>query len=693
MTFSSDRRRFLRTALQSAGAAATLSLLPPGMRKALALPAHQRTGTLEDIEHIVVLTQENRAFDHYFGSLRGVRGFADPHPIRLPGGKPVWHQPDGKGGSIAPFHPQASDLGMRFLEDLAHDWPSTHQAWHGGRHDQWVPAKGATTMAYLTREDIPYHYQLADAFTICDAYHCSVLGPTDPNRYYLWTGWVGNDGKGGGPVIDDAEAGYAWATFPETLERAGISWKVYQDIGPGLDGKHHWGWVNAPYVGNYGDNALLYFDQYRHAKPGNPLYDKARRGSNFLGGEDYLADLRHDVEANQLPSVSWIVSPEAFCEHPNWPANYGAWYIDQVLQALTANPAVWSRTALLLNYDENDGFFDHMAPPFAAWSEATGKSTVTTHGEYFAGDSHYHAGPYGLGVRVPMLVISPWSRGGWVCSEVFDHTSVIRLIEKRFGHDGNLAEPHISPWRRAVCGDLTSAFDFAHPNDHLPQLPTAGQYAPIDRKRHDDYKPEPPATQTLPRQEPGIRPARALPYALEVTPVTSSNEGELGLRFSNHGKAAAVLLLYSQGQDLAVRSYTVEAGKGLTDTLPLGADDRHDWAIHGPNGFLRRFAGRHGDRLLAQMLADAGKLHITLANQSGATRTLTLHDAYAPSRLVSRTLAPGAQTRIDIDASASFNWYDLAVRCTERPGFAVQWAGHLETGHDSVSDPALGATA
>jgi phospholipase C len=158
--------------------------------------------------------QENRAFDHYFGTLRGVRGYGDPRAVVLPSGKPVWYQPDGNG-YVLPFRPTAANLGLQFLEDTPHGWTDTHAAWNGGKYDQWVPNKGRTTMAHLARRDNPFHYALADAFTICDAYHCSLLGPTDPNRYHMWTGWVGNEGPGGGPVINNAEAGYDWSTYPD----------------------------------------------------------------------------------------------------------------------------------------------------------------------------------------------------------------------------------------------------------------------------------------------------------------------------------------------------------------------------------------------------------------------------------------------------------------------------------------------
>ena len=265
-----DRRRFL----QLAGGASALSLLPMSIARAASLPADRRTGTLDDVDHVVVLMQENRSFDHYFGTMRGVRGFGDPHPAVLPHGKSVWHQSDGTT-DVLPFRPDMDDLGLAFIQDLAHGWNDGHAAFNGGRYDGWVPAKTSTTMAHLQRADMPFHYALADAFTICDAYHCSLLGPTDPNRYHMWTGWVGNDGRGGGPVITNDELGYDWTTYPERLEAAGVSWKIYQDQGTGLDGPGSWGWTSDPYIGNYGDNSLLYFDRYRTADPGSALYEKA----------------------------------------------------------------------------------------------------------------------------------------------------------------------------------------------------------------------------------------------------------------------------------------------------------------------------------------------------------------------------------------------------------------------------------
>ena len=696
-----DRRTFLRFLTSAAASAA----LPASINKALAIPAHSRTGTIEDVEHIVFLMQENRAFDHYFGTLRGVRGYGDPRPALLPNGKPVWFQPDGSG-FLLPFRPDAVDLGLQFLEDTPHGWSDTHAAWNGGKYDRWIPSKGRTVMAHLTRRDIPFHYALADAFTVCDAYHCSFLGATDPNRYHMWTGWVGNDGRGGGPVINNAEAGYDWSTYPERLERAGISWKIYQDIGVGLDAAGFWGWTDDPYIGNYGDNSLLYFHQYQNTAPGDPLYEKARRGTNIaVPGtpfEALFADLRDDVRHKRLPRVSWIVAPEAFSEHGNWPANYGAWYISQVLDALTSDPEVWSKTALFVTYDENDGFFDHLVPPTPPRSPSEGRSTVEAGDEIFAGGPGNASGPYGLGIRVPMIVVSPWSKGGWVCSELFDHTSLIRFIERRFAprHSG-LIETNITAWRRAICGDLTSAFDFEKPNAAPVALPDTAAYEPLDHERHADYVPTPPVHQSLPQQEPGLRRARALPYQLDARGTVA--HGELRLDFENTGKAGACFQVRSGNTSLGPWTYTVEAGKSLSDTWNVARTDqgRYDLSVFGPNGFLRTFRGslspQASAKLDVDMRCDPDELEIALriTNRAPLACRVSLANAYESDRdrdddRRGRSLRPGQSLEARFSLRASFGWYDIAIAVDTDANFLRRLAGHLENGKDSASDPAFG---
>jgi phospholipase C len=670
--------------------------LSSSITRAQAITAHTHNHSIKDVDHIVVLTQENRSFDHYFGTLNGVRGFSDPRAVRLPSGKAVWYQADG-ATEVMPFHPDVINPGMAFFPDPPHGWNDSHAAWNDGRYDKWVPAKGASAMSYLTRKDIPFHFALADAFTICDAYYCSLLGPTDPNRYHLWTGWTGNDGAGGGPVITNAEVGYDWMTFPERLQQANISWKVYQDAGVGLDANGFWGWTDDAFIGNYGDNSLLYFHQYQNALAGTPLADKARTGTNIAKQGSLFDQLRADVMGGRLPQVSYIAAPEAYSEHPNWPANYGAWYIAQIIDALTANPEVWSRTALFINYDENGGFFDHMVPPSPAHGAGEGLSTLSTANEYFAGDGAHVPGPYGLGVRVPMLVVSPWSRGGYVNSQVFDHTSVIRFIETRFAEEHpELVETNITPWRRAVVGDLTTAFDFVQPNAAFPRLPSTAAYLPTSKLRHPDDIIVAGAGAVLPRQERGVRRARALPYRLEARGMLAPMAQGFAIEFSNHGEATAVFQVRAAHADIAPRSYTVEAGKHLKDQWLLGAGGDYDLSVFGPNGFLRAFKGRmHGEQdALLEAHADCRHqgekvLSLRVANFGKLPAKVHVHDNYT-----SETFAGGLSPDDVMDrhhaCARHFGWYDLVITCSEDASFRWQFAGHIEDGRDSISDPTLG---
>ena len=701
---SSGRREFLKLASTAAAASA----FPASIARALAIPANDRTGSINDVEHVVFLMQENRSFDHYFGSMRGVRGFGDPRAVKLPSGKSVWHQPDASNpdGFVLPFRPDQPNLGLIFIEDVIHNWNDTHGAWNGGVYDGWIPNKGTTSMAYLTRKDIPYHYALADAFTVCDAYHCSLLGATDPNRYHMWTGWVGNDGDHKaphGPVINNAEVGYNWTTYPERLEQAGVSWKIYQDDGTGLDAPDFWGFTDNAFIGNYGDNALLYFLQYQNAANNSPLAQKARTGTDIrnTGFRGLFDILNSDIQNNRLPQVSWIVAPEAYTEHGNWPPNFGAWYVSQVLDALTANPEVWSKTVVFYMFDENDGFFDHIVPPTPPVSRNEGVSTVGTTNEVFEGvpgsdypPDKFVTGPYGLGVRVPMIVISPWSKGGWVNSQVFDHTSLIRFVERRFG----VMEPNITRWRRTVTGDLTSTFNFDSPNAAAVSLPSTASYQPADADveagtRFPDYVPPVPANQALPVQEPGTRPARALPYELHADGVVSG--GGVHVTLANTGKAGAAFhVRFEDGS--APKTYTVGAGDQTSDTIG-GGGATYDFGVYGPNGFLRTFAGGFaGDRANLEVKASYDKnaegIALTIRNEGQDAEKVSIFDAYT-GKTDKRTLHPGHTETVYAQLHKSFGWYDLTVKTAGDAGFARQLAGHVETGRPSVSDPAIGSAA
>jgi phospholipase C len=546
-------------------------------------PTTERTGTIMDVGHVVIFMQENRSFDHYFGTLRGVRGFNDPHPLPLPGGKPVWQQPrqDGSGTDVLPFHLDSGHSNAQHMGELDHSWKGSQELW--AHHDAWVPVKGELTMGYFTRDDLPFYYALADAFTIGDAYHASLFGPTNPNRMFLFTGTNGlTVGNHGPQAVDNRDDGnwtgdstrdkpdfipYDWTTYPERLQAAGISWKVYQEFD------------------NYGDNQLSSFAAFRGLSPDHELHQRARAmvpGSHADNAAGTNADLlveafAKDVKNGTLPQVSWIVAPYRFCEHPDGPPGYGEALTARLLEALKANPEVWSKTVFILNYDENDGFFDHVQPPLPAITRDLGLSTVITAGE------DYHGTPVGLGIRVPLLVASPWSRGGWVCSEVFDHTSIIRFLEARFG----VHEPNISPWRRAICGDLTSVFDFAHPDFSWPAgLPSAAELIRRTDSSRELPPPMPPQHQSMPEQEPGERPARPLGYRLEVNGRTVANGQVFELELINSGRLGACFIVYRNGK--TPRYYTVEAGKSLSDSWPIEPDGGR-LVVHGPGGFVREF--------------------------------------------------------------------------------------------------------
>ncbi|GJH01615.1 hypothetical protein CBA19C8_13680 [Paraburkholderia terrae] len=566
---SNSRRRFLKTAATSAGAAAAVTMLPESIRNALAVPANSRTGSIRDVEHIVVFMQENRSFDHYFGHMRGVRGYNDRFPIPLPNGKPVWYQPSKADPTkpVLPFHLNTQTTSAQCVGDLDHSWYKTHGAIDGGRYDQWPANKTDMTMGYHLRSDIPFHYALADAFTICDAYFCSLPGPTHPNRSYLMTGMVDPTGTKGGPLLDnndfvdgDVPPKYqllSWTTYPERLEAAGISWQIYQQ---GTDG-------SDPLNGNYGTNILQNFENFINAQPGSSLFQRAQTVRT-------IDALKADVQANRLPQVSWLCPPAAYSEHPKYTPAYGAEYTSQILDALTSNPEVWSKTVLFIMYDENDGFFDHVVPPQVATSRAQGLSTVTADGEIHDVVNPGRGGsytadnlPYGLGPRVPMTIVSPWTKGGFVCSQVFDHTSVIRFIESRFG----VHEPNITAWRRAVCGDLTTAFDFRTPDAKMPPLPDTSNYKSMaDNQCATQPAPTVPAVPgAIDPQETGIRFARALPYELHVNGKVDEKANSLTIEFGNTGSDATGSPSIKAGSSAPSTSAPARSASSSNVTVPL----------------------------------------------------------------------------------------------------------------------------
>jgi phospholipase C len=708
---STSRRRFLQTVAQSGAAAAAMTVFPESIRNALAIPAFSRTGSIRDVEHIVVFMQENRSFDHYFGHLRGVRGYNDRLPIPLPGGQPVWYQPSKENAAqpVLPFHLNTQTTSAQCVGDLDHSWYPTHYAINNGIYNQWPQYKTDMTMGYYLRSDIPFHYALADAFTVCDNYFCSLAGPTHPNRAYLMTGMVDPSGTMGGPLLDnndyvdgDVPPAYqllSWTTYPERLQAAGISWQIYQQ---GTNG-------NDPMNGNYGTNILQNFVNFINAQPGSALYERAQTVRT-------IADLKNDVLANNLPQVSWLLPPAAFSEHPKYTPAYGAEYTSQILDALTSNPEVWSKTVLFIMYDENDGFFDHIVPPQAPTTSAQGKSTVSVEGEVHNVVNPYRGGsytadglPYGLGPRVPMTVVSPWTKGGFVCSQVFDHTSVIRFIEARFG----VHEPNITAWRRAVCGDLLSAFDFRTPDATMPALPDTSNYISMANNQCTaNPAPTVPATPgPIDPQEAGVRFARALPYELHVNGRANATQNTLEITFANTGHQGAHFQVYGTNRTDGPWRYTVEAGKSLSDTWDLTVTNGvYAFEVHGPNGFVRRFAGtvaaaasqqgnQGNDRnsgnggtpapeVTAHYDVANGNLFLRFANTGGGVARLNVTDNAYGSRERNVLVPAGAHIEEAWVLASSHHWYDLTVTSNEDATFQRRFAGHIETGRPSISDPA-----
>jgi phospholipase C len=699
-----DRRALLRQSLQGAALASLPAGLAPVLARAAGIAPDRRTGTLGDVAHIVVLTQENRGFDHYFGTMPGVRGFGDRFPIPLPtdaDGTPrtVWDQRDGAAEpprSMRPFPlstQQDYDL-MRML-GTPHNWSNAQAAWDHGRMAHWPEAKTQRAMAYYTQADIPFQWAMADAFTLCDAYHCAMQTGTNTNRLFLWTGTNDPLGQGGGPALDNPDDDlrkpdaaslprFFWTTYPERLEAAGVSWRCYQDM-----------------ADNFGDNPLANFLQYRAAWRGDAGSRKVLADKGL--STSALDALRADVLADRLPQISWVVGTEEGSEHPgpSSPAQ-GAAYTAKVIEALTANPAVWARTVLFINYDENDGFFDHVPPPAPPSPDAdlpgghAGASTVSTLGEYhrlrspgaLGDDVNLRGRPYGLGPRVPMYVLSPWSRGGRVHSEVSDHTSVIRFMERRFG----VMEPNISPWRRAVCSDLTSAFDFAHPAPvHTTPLPAAltstMAQAPDRRDRAHAIAKQPdahpPEQQPLPAQHPGIRPACPARYRLEVT--GGPADGHMALTFAAAEGLAAVFQVYDRLRlDRVPRRFTVEPGKQLTDHWPLhGAERAYDLWIIGPAGFHRAFAGvAQGSEPEVSWSIAEGQLSLNV--RPGAGEVKVTAQAYHAHH---RDWSPGAEGgTMHWPLTPTHGWYDLLVEAPH--GWRRRIAGRIDGSWPAISDPA-----
>jgi phospholipase C len=664
-----SRRRFISGGAAAAGGAVVAGMLPGTAAAARPRPK-PRTGTIRDVKHVIVLMQENRSFDHYYGSLGGVRGFGDKALLTYPDGTDVLAQPDPArldGGALLPWRMDTARFDAQEAGDLDHSWDGTHAAWNGGAWNQWVPTKGEEAMGYFTRADIPWQYALADAFTVCDHYFCSIQGPTTPNRLYQWTGTIDPAGRAGGPAISnpaDYRPVYNWPTYPERLQAAGVTWRVYANDEVG-DGGGEDGWV-----GDYGDNPLWLFQAYHDSlDPGSGADGElAQRASlraqwkpNSGKGHDashVLADFIDDCTRGALPTVSWVVAPYAWSEHPQARPVDGATYINRALEALWSNRELWESSVVLINFDENDGFYDHVSPPFPA---------PGTPDEYVEGL------PIGLGPRVPMTVVSPWSRGGWVNSQVFDHTSVIRFLEVVTG----VEEPNISAWRRAVCGDLTSCFDFESFDPDVPRLPSTSELTKIADAETALPPATPPAagTQHRPKPEFASRGQRPLPYQQSADATVRG--ATLTVSATNEGQAAVSLLGFDKlAVTFAATPLLVDAGSSAEWHVAATAG-RHDVELHGPSGFLRTFASRTtAGPAVSSRLRTHGRraLELILSNNGRSPVRFEVRPTHGPHRAV--VVGPGRAE--GVRCPAEDGWYDVTV--TAGDALHHRYAGKIESG-------------
>lgn len=454
---------------------------------------------------------------------------------------------------------------------------------------------------------------------------------------------------------------------------------------------------------------------------------------------DVLKNFREDVNQGRLPMVSWIAAPEHFSDHPS-SAWFGAWYVSEVIDILTQNPEVWKKCILVLTYDENDGYFDHL-PPYGApspYAQGTGKVSkgIDTSTEWVRKEeqSDQDSGSMresniGLGYRVPMIIASPWSRGGYVCSEVFDHTSSLQFLEtflaKKIGK--KIIEENITGWRRAVCGDLQSAFRpyhgepitkpaFLEREKFVQEIYNAkfkgnpGGFKALTESDKRKLNAEDLSFDILPVQEQGVRDACPLPYALHAHGSLGAEKRafELSLEArktswgSDQSGAPFYAYLYglknTEGQ--IHRDYALVKGDTLSDqfSLDLFKEGRYDIHVYGPNGFYRAFIGTVLDPALVVELQyeqttsgkTTGNLFLVLKNASKLALNLMIRDESYGTGERKLLIKAGATEKLLMRLQASHQWYDLSVRVEGSDGFLQRFAGHIETGEPSKTDPLMG---
>ncbi|MFD7155578.1 alkaline phosphatase family protein [Kribbella sp. NPDC059898] len=693
-----SRRRLMQTAgaASAAVAAGGLSSVPAQAAPNPAATAgsttgsqpaqhSHRTGTIKDLKHVVIVMQENRSFDHYFGTLdlAGARGFGDKQVLTWQNGRTIYYDPNSRAeGYLLPYH----------ADSLKYNAQNT-----------------SARNRYFMEADVPWHHAIAKAYTVGDHYFCSLDTSTSPNRIMMWAGTNDAAGTQGGPVINNnGDYGYAYKfkTYPETLQDAGVSWQIYVNND-----------TDDNFLGDYTDNTVRSFAAFdpKNANPENtlPRQGLLARGNvvyahttqpagikNDTSNVDYvLRDFIADCASGDIPEVSWIVAPAAWTEHPTYAPNNGAVYTDRVIQAVHENPELWESTLIILNYDEPDhanrigegGFFDHVVPPIPE---------AGTTGERAPGIKP------GFGGRVPFVLVSPWTRGGFVNSEVFDHTSTIQLIEE---WTKSLGKPaictNINDWRRSVAGNLLSAIDFGTFDTSFPKLPK-----PADLLKSvvvDAGLPPVPqpavGAQVMPTQPITGRAKRSpLSYqpngVLVENPVTGAVTATFTVEGGPDGKAISLVGL----ADKYVPALTGAEPLGIgQDALPLTACNRrpksYTWdtrttngkyafTFYGPDHFIRSFAGtvatdqtspqpRVDVRLVKAHGRSAATVEFTLSavGRKSVTYTLTANDF--AGRTTTIQVPAGKQTVITWPTEDGY--YDVIITAKESPDFNHRYAGRV----------------
>ncbi|MEJ5056517.1 phosphocholine-specific phospholipase C [Sphingobacterium sp. MYb382] len=834
---NNSRRDFIKKAALLSGSAALFNMMPATIQKALAInPA--KGSSFYDAEHIVFLMQENRSFDHLYGTLKGVRGFNDPRAIDLPNKNKVWLQTNPQGDTYAPFRLNVKETKAPWMGSTPHGWADQTDARNKGKYDRWLEVKKPynkdyndipLTLGYCDRADFPFYYSLADAFTICDQHFSSSITGTHPNRWYWMTGTVREQNKPEAKahlwnISDYSKPTLDWKTFPERLQEHAVSWRIYQNeltLGFGLNSKE------SNWLGNFGTNVMEYFKAYnvrlhtsslknteerkkivreeikrigenpttdadkqrliaaqkvlllidtsektytQEAYDDLTLYQRALNENAFSVNKDdpdfhtltsikyddqgeqreleipkgdILHQFRQDVKNNKLPTVSWLMSPGNFSDHPGMPW-FGSWYVNEVMEILLENPEIWKKTIFILTYDENDGFFDHV-PPYAVpnpYKTDQGKvsKTIDTRLDFVTNDQQTNPSAdagrlressIGLGYRVPLIIASPWTRGGYVNSEVFDHTSSLQFLEHFIAKKlkKNVVEENISSWRRSICGDLTSVFRpyqgekiesptplnktaFLHEIQNAKFKAIPQNFKALSAAEIQQLNTNPASSPYFPKQEKGTKPANSIPYELYVDGVFNPENKTYNISFQAQNNvfgsksAGAPFLLYAmnpyEGEQLRTWEYAVAVGDTIGDHWDIRKFDnqQYHFRVYAPNGFYREFKGTSAPADLSiscryEFVAGkpaqlTGNLLFIVKNTNKSPKELIIEDKSYKKSPIRKTIAGNSQQEIVVSLKDSFNWYDLQLRVNGNKEWSERFAGHIETIQVSTTDPLMG---